>query len=84
MVKVAPNIFQQIMDAMLAGLNFSVAYFDDILISKNRKEHAERIERVFERIKGFGFKVSDTKYEFFMTSIKISWADHRHKQAKTG
>ena len=31
-VKVAPNIFQQIMDAMLTGLDFSVAYLDNILI----------------------------------------------------
>ena len=37
-VIVTPIIFQQIIDAMLAGLDFSVAYFDDILIkSKNRK-----------------------------------------------
>ena len=40
-VKVAPNIFQQAIDAMLAELDFSVAYLDDILKrSKNRKEHA--------------------------------------------
>ena len=66
-VKVAPNIFQQIMDAMMAGCDFSVAYLDDILISKNRKEH---IVKVFARIKDFGFKVSDTKCEFFITSLK--------------
>ena len=65
-VKVVPNIFHQIMDAMLTGQDL-----DDILMkSKNRKEHAELIEKVFERIKDFGFKVSDTKCEFFMTSIK--------------
>ena len=39
---------------------------DDILIrSKARKEHAEYIEKVFERIKDFG-----SKCEFSMTSIK--------------
>ena len=46
------------MDAMLAGLYFSFAHLDDILIrSKNRKEHAEHVEKVFERIKDFGFQV---------------------------
>ena len=62
------------MDAILARLDFSVAYLDDILIrSKNRKEHTEHIEKVFERLEDFGFKVSDTKCEFFMTSIKYFW-----------
>ena len=70
-VKVAPNIFKQMMAALLAGFDFSVAYLDNILIrSKNRKEHAEHIKQVFKRIRGFGFKVNDTKCEFFMTSIK--------------
>ena len=69
-IKVAPDIFHQIMDAMLAGLDFSVAYLHDILTrSKTRKEHVEHIEKVFERIKGFGFKVSDTKCECCMTSV---------------
>ena len=54
------------MDAILAGLDCSVAILDDILIkSKNRKEHAEHIEKVSERIKDFDFKVSDIKCEFF-------------------
>ena len=62
-VKVTPNIFQQIMDAMLTELDFSVTYLDDILIrSKNRKEHAKHIEKVFERIKDFDFKVSNTTF----------------------
>ena len=46
---------------MLAGLDFSGPYLDDILIrSTNRREHAEHIEKVFKRIKDFDFKVSDT------------------------
>ena len=49
-VKVASNIFQQRLDAMLPGLDFSVAYLDDLLIrSKNRNEHAEHREQVFAR-----------------------------------
>ena len=56
---------------MLAGLGLSVAYLNDILIrSKNRKEHAEHIEKVFKRVKDLGFKVSYTKCEFFMTNIE--------------
>ena len=39
-VKVAPAIFHQVMDTMLSGLDFSVAYLDDILMnSKSLVEH---------------------------------------------
>ena len=70
------------MDAMLPGLGFYVAYLDDILIrSKNTKELAEHIEKVFESIKDFGLKVSDTKCDFFMSSITCT--DHRRQRAKT-
>lgn len=35
-LKVAPALFQQVMDTMLAGLEFGTAYLDDILVkSKN-------------------------------------------------
>ena len=70
-LKVSPNIFQQIMDTMLAGLDFATAYFDDILIkSKDRKTHFEHIIQVFERIEEYGFKLGVEKCEFFMSKIK--------------
>ena len=31
-LKVAPSLFQQVMDTMLAGLDFAIVYLDDILI----------------------------------------------------
>ena len=39
-IKVTPAIFQQIIDTMLSGLNFVVAYLDNILLkSENPEEH---------------------------------------------
>ena len=39
-IKVAPSIFQQIMDTILAGLDCAQAYLDDILIrSETRHQH---------------------------------------------
>ena len=39
-VKVAPAIFQQVMDTMLGGLDSAIAYLDDIIIaSKNMEQH---------------------------------------------
>ena len=47
-IKVAPTIFQKVMDTMLAELDFATAYLDDILIkSKNREDHVKHIIEVF-------------------------------------
>ena len=70
-LKVAPSLFQQVMETMLAGLDFSIAYLDDVLIkSENSKEHIEHITKVFERIENYGFKLSSEKCDFFLPEIK--------------
>ncbi|XP_014775807.1 uncharacterized protein K02A2.6-like [Octopus bimaculoides] len=70
-IKLAPGIFQQVMDIMLTGSDFAVAYLDDILIkSESHGQHAEHVKNVFERIKDYGFKLSKEKCEFFMPRIK--------------
>ena len=47
-VKVAPVIFQQVTDTMLSGLDFSVAYLDDILMnSKHVVERKDHVHKVF-------------------------------------
>ena len=70
-LKVAPAIFQQTMDTMLAGLEFAMAYLDDILIkSKNMQDHKKHVRAVFKRIEEFGFKLSPEKCDFFMEKIK--------------
>ena len=64
-VLVAPGIFQQVMDTMLSGIDFSVAYFDDILInSKNVVKHKDHLHKVFAKIQDYGFKIKETKCNF--------------------
>ena len=70
-IKVAPAIFQQVMDTMLGGFNFTFAYLDDIVISSKTKElHGEHLNKVFAQIRGFGFKVKEAKCDFCMNKIK--------------
>ena len=70
-IKVAPAIFQEVMDTMLDGLNFAIAYLDNmIIISKSKEQHLEHVRRVFSRIQEFGFKVKKEKCEFFLEEIK--------------
>ena len=70
-VKTAPAIFQQIIDTMLAGLDFSIGYLDDILMrSQDTEEHRTHVFRVFSRIQDYGFTLKDAKCEFFLEEIK--------------
>ena len=70
-IKVAPAIFQQVMDTMLGGLNFACVYLADIVIaSKSTEEHRRLIREVFERIHNFGFRIKETKCEFLMNEIR--------------
>ena len=64
-IKVAPTIFQKIMDTMLADLDFATAYLDDILIENKNRDHAKHVIEVLKKIKEFGFKLSMEKCEFF-------------------
>lgn len=70
-VKVAPAIFQEIMDSMLQGLDFAMAYLDDIIVSsKSTETHHQHVQEVFSRINNYGFKVKETKCDFFLHEIK--------------
>ena len=46
-VKTAPAVFQQIMDTMIAGLDFATAYLDDILVKSNSIEEHKGFPKKF-------------------------------------
>ena len=56
---------------MLNGMDFAVAYLDDVLISSASKErHKAYLKQVFRRIQDYGFKIKDEKCTFFVEKIK--------------
>ena len=47
-LNVTPSLFRQVIDTMLAGLNFAIAYLDDISIkSENNSQYCDHIKEVF-------------------------------------
>lgn len=71
-IKVAPVFFQQVMDTMLRGLDFAVAYLDNILLkSENAEEQKKNIFKVFRRIQDYGFKLKDKKCNSLWTKLNI-------------
>ena len=59
------------MDTMLGGFDFTFAYLDDIIISSKMKGlHRKHLNKVFAKIREFGFKVNEAKCDFCMNEIK--------------
>ena len=65
----APDIFQEVMNKLLGGLDYVTVYINDILIIQKEDEldesHLEKIEVVLGRLEKRGFKAS-LKKSFFM------------------
>ena len=62
-IKVAPSIFQQVMDMMLSELDFVVTYLDDILL---KSENQENTRKMFSRIsEGFRIQAERPKIPIF-------------------
>jgi hypothetical protein len=67
----APSIFQKIMDQMLSGLDGTVCYLDDIIVTgKTKTDHLNNLKNLFERIKDYGFHINRNKCSFFKNSVE--------------
>ena len=73
------------MDTMLGGLDFTIAYLDDILIkSQDKDEHKMPVNQVFKRIQDYGFIIKEsttinklltrTRYAMKYCCIEIEWS----------
>ena len=70
-VKVAPAIFQQVMDTIQGDLNYATAFLDDVLVtSKITTGHRNHIINVFDKLQEYGFKVKEAKCDSFLPEIK--------------
>lgn len=55
-VSFAPALFQSTTDQMIAGIESSVSYLDDTLISaRTLEEHCSRFNRILERLRSCRF-----------------------------
>ena len=58
------------MNQVLQGLDFAIAYLDDIVIfSNNELEHLQHLETVFKRLQDAGLKLKESKCDFFRSQI---------------
>ncbi|XP_055543004.1 uncharacterized protein K02A2.6-like [Wyeomyia smithii] len=70
-VKIAPGAFQQLIDAMLAGLKGTSGYLDDVIVGgETEEEHEHNLRKVLQRIKEFGFTLRVEKCTFRKQQIR--------------
>ncbi|XP_062708139.1 uncharacterized protein K02A2.6-like [Aedes albopictus] len=70
-VKAAPGAFQQLVDTMLAGLECTSGYLDDVLVGGvDEADHQRNLEAVLRRLQEFGFTIKAEKCSFGQKQIK--------------
>lgn len=70
-VRPAAAIFQQTMDTMLAGIEFVIVYFDDILIATpSIEQHTATLKAVFGKLAEWNMRVRINKCNFFKNEVK--------------
>ena len=59
------------MDQMLSGLEGSVCYLDDLIVTgKNKIEHLSNLNKVFKRIMEYGFHINKNKCKFLQEEVE--------------
>ena len=67
----APAYFQRLINKVLAGLDFTFGYLDDILIhSPDVPTHLKHIKQLFQRLREADLKLNMGKCNFFKTRIQ--------------
>jgi hypothetical protein len=73
-IKIAPDIFQNVMSKIVQDMEYVKTYFDDLSILTNRnnsfKDHLLNLELVLARLLTAGMRVNISKYKFFAEHIE--------------
>ena len=66
----AAEIFQRVMENVLQGLNHTVVYIDDILVTgKTEEEHLVNLRIVLQHLQDAGLRLHKSKCLFMMPSV---------------
>jgi hypothetical protein len=71
-IKIAPDVFQNVMSKLVQDMEYVKTYLDDLLILTNNsfKDHIIKLEMVPERLSTPGMRVKFSKYKFFAEQIE--------------
>ena len=81
-VSAAPGIFQRIICELLAGIEGTVVWLDDLLVQgKTKEEHDQPLMEIADRISKMGLRANPDKCEFYKDNLDyLGW--HLDKDGK--
>jgi hypothetical protein len=73
-IKIAPDVFRNVMSKLVQDMEYVKTYLDDLLIITNRnksfKNHLLKFEMVLSRLSTAGMRVNISKSKFFVEQIE--------------
>jgi hypothetical protein len=71
-IKIAPDVFQNVMTKLTQGMDYIKTYLDDLLILTNKtfNNHLTKLEMVLDRLSTAGMRVNASKSKFFSEQIE--------------
>lgn len=71
-VSCAPELFQKVMESVIAGLKGVIVYIDDVFLYGNtQEEHDERLKALLQRLSEYGVLLNDKKCVYNVTSLEF-------------
>jgi hypothetical protein len=71
-IKIAPDVFQNVMSKFVQDMEYVKTYLDDLLILTNSsfKDHLLKLQMVLARLSTAGMRVNISKFKFFAEQIE--------------
>lgn len=71
-ISCAPELFQKVMESIVAGLEGVVVYLDDLMVSgRTQVEHDDRLAQLMQRIREYGILLNEEKCVFNTPRIEF-------------
>ncbi|XP_055634002.1 uncharacterized protein K02A2.6-like [Toxorhynchites rutilus septentrionalis] len=68
----APELFQKVMETIVAGLEGVVVYLDDLVVfGKSEEEHATRLQTLLDRLEEYGILLNSKKCLFNVNKLEF-------------
>lgn len=68
----APELFQKVMETIVAGLEGVIVYLDDLIVfGRSEPEHARRLRALLDRLEEYGILLNSTKCKFNVSKLDV-------------
>ncbi|XP_055527914.1 uncharacterized protein K02A2.6-like [Wyeomyia smithii] len=71
-ISCAPELFQKVMDTIVAGLEGVTVYLDDVVVSgRTQEEHDSRLSKLLKRFEEYGIVLNSNKCQFNVEQLEF-------------